>query len=337
MDELDLLFEGVMVVTKGTIVGATVCPMQAFDDAQIAVTASGVSEVLTRAGEDMLVRFTYPLQEMMVRFTTPLELVPAGEAAQDGVQAAAGRDVAPTPSPAPLDGVTAAGAGLAPLAPPAAWFDQPEPDEPTPLTVADDGRVYGHAAVFGTCHIGLPGCTTPPKSHSGYAYFNLGEVVTAEGTRVACGKITVGTGHADLRASRQQTLAHYDDTGTAAADVVVRDGKHGPWVCGAVRPDVDAARVRELTAAPVSGDWRPINGHLELVGLLAVNVPGFPVPRQRALAASVGDGEYETVALVAAGIVTPERVAAHRRQMADLRARALGPNALVQLAARARG
>jgi hypothetical protein len=88
----------------------------------------------------------------------------------------------------------------------------------------------------------------------------------------------------------------------------------------------------------VSGDWRPINGHLELVGLLAVNVPGFPVPRQRALAASVGDeGEYETLALVAAGIVTPERIASHRSAMADLRARALGPDALAQLAARAHG
>jgi len=322
MDELELMFFGVMVVVKGTILGATICPFQAFDDA----TIQNVEPVAAAAGKPLTLRITRALHA--------------------AVAASAGA-TAPVPAPAelpapgaglpPLEGVTAAGAGLVPAAPPLAWFEMPEPDEPTPLTVTDDGQVYGHAALFGTCHIGLPGCTTPPKSQSGYAYFNLGEVVTAEGTRVACGKITVGTGHADLRASRQQTLEHYDNTGTAVADVVARDGRHGPWVCGALRGDVDASRVRELTAAPVSGDWRPINGHLEMVGLLAVNVPGFPVPRQRALAASVGEGEYETLALVAAGIVTPERVAAHSRAMADLRARALGPGALAQLAARAHG
>ena len=36
----------------------------------------------------------------------------------------------------------------------------------------------------------------------------------------------------------------------------------------------------------VSGDWRRIGGKLRLVGLLTVNVPGYPVPRQRALIAS---------------------------------------------------
>lgn len=32
----------------------------------------------------------------------------------------------------------------------------------------------------------------------------------------------------------------------------------------------------------VSGDWRKIGSSLELVGILAVNTPGFPVPRARA-------------------------------------------------------
>lgn len=321
MDEWELMWEGVMVVLKGTILGATVCPMQAFDDADIAVAAS--CQVITRKGEPVLLRFTFPFDAQSVAASAALT--------DEAIAAISSTSFVPTAS----DGITASAAGLAPVHPPAEWFAVAEASEPTPITVDDDGRVYGHAALWGTCHIGLPGCTTPPRSESSYAYFNLGEVVTAEGTRVSCGKITLGTGHADLRASRTQAMEHYDDTGTVVADVVARDGKHGPWVCGALRPDVDAARVREFRAAPVSGDWRPTNGHLELVGLLSVNVPGFPVPRQRALAASAGDGDYETVALVAAGVLTPERVERAKGAMAELRARAVYPSEMRDLAARA--
>lgn len=53
-----------------------------------------------------------------------------------------------------------------------------------------------------------------------------------------------------------------------------------------------------MAAGGISGDWRSIGGHLELVAALAVNVPGFPVPRP-ALAASAG----RQTALVAAGVV----------------------------------
>jgi hypothetical protein len=64
-----------------------------------------------------------------------------------------------------------------------------------------------------------------------------------------------------------------------------------------VRPGADPLKVYELQAAgQVSGDWRRIGGQLRLVGLLAVNVPGFPVPKMRARVAS---GEPQ--ALVAAG------------------------------------
>jgi hypothetical protein len=60
-----------------------------------------------------------------------------------------------------------------------------------------------------------------------------------------------------------------------------------------------------------------VNGQgLELIGLLAVNVPGFPVPRPRALAASADDGHMETVSLVAAGIA---EIFAERTEEDDLR------------------
>jgi hypothetical protein len=61
--------------------------------------------------------------------------------------------------------------------------------------------------------------------------------------------------------------------------------------------------VYELQAAgQVSGDWRRIGGQLRLVGLLAVNVPGFPVPKMRARAVAASGQQEKTVqALVAAG------------------------------------
>ena len=61
------------------------------------------------------------------------------------------------------------------------------------------------------------------------------------------------------------------------------------------RPDVDESRLRAIRASSVSGDWRPINGGLELVAISAVNVPGIPIPPAR-----VASGL--TVALVAAGV-----------------------------------
>jgi hypothetical protein len=47
----------------------------------------------------------------------------------------------------------------------------------------------------------------------------------------------------------------------------------------------------------LSGDWRKFGNGLRLVALLAVNVPGFPVPRTKT-ASSRG----RQVALVAAGV-----------------------------------
>jgi hypothetical protein len=82
------------------------------------------------------------------------------------------------------------------------------------------------------------------------------------------------------------------------ADVSVGNDAHGIWVAGSVRPGTPVERIHELRASgQVSGDWRNIGGHLRLVGLLAVNVPGFPVPKVRAKYT----GGHQ-LALVAAGL-----------------------------------
>lgn len=187
-------------------------------------------------------------------------------------------------------------AAAGPEFPPAAWFTADLPG-PTPLTITDDGRVFGHLATWGTCHVGFSGqCVTPPRSRTGYALFRLGAVRTAEGEDVAVGHATLGTGHAALSADLSAALAHYDDTGTVVADLAAGDDAHGVWVAGAMRPDATPEQVRAFRSASLSGDWRRHGGALELVAALAVNVPGFPVPRTRSLAAS-----GVPVSLVAAG------------------------------------
>lgn len=201
-------------------------------------------------------------------------------------------------------------AGAAPLHPPASWFDDPVLDGPTALEVTSEGRVFGHAALWDSCHIANPHgagvCVTPPRSGSNYAYFHLGQIETEEGGYVAVGQITLDAPHAPLKAGLADATRHYDHSGTATADVRVGEDAYGIWIAGAVRSDAEPEKVRALAAAKISGDWRSMRGRLELVGLLAVNVPGFPVPR---VSARVASGEVaepledDRLALVAAGIV----------------------------------
>ena len=194
------------------------------------------------------------------------------------------------------DSLTAA---AIPTAPPEAWFKDPQLTGPTALVVEDDGRVYGHIAAWGTCHIGQVGkCVEPPTSASNYAYFRTGALRTAEGTSVAVGHLTMGTGHAGPRDSANAAAEHYDNTGTVFADVAAGEDAYGIWVAGSLRPGITAEQVRVARSAPISGDWRTIRGSLELVGALAVNVPGFPVPRPQGLLAS---GEVRS--LQASGVV----------------------------------
>lgn len=197
-------------------------------------------------------------------------------------------------------------AAAIPTAPPEAWFKDPGLTGPTALVIGDDGRVYGHIAAWGTCHIGQIGkCVEPPTSPSNYAYFRTGALQTAEGTSVAVGHLTMDTGHAGPRDSATQAAAHYDNTGYVFADVAAGEDAYGIWVAGSLRPGIPAERVRIARSAPISGDWRTIRGSLELVGALAVNVPGFPVPRPRGLLAS---GEVKS--LLASGVVAHDDQAA---------------------------
>jgi hypothetical protein len=215
-------------------------------------------------------------------------------AAEDGVYEEA------TDDPDALSAALVASA--APVVPPREWFDNPKLSGPTPITVTDDGRVFGHIAAWNTSHIGLPGNTRPPRSRSNYKYFRTGVVRTDDGSDVAVGQLTLAGGHADMHASAAAAVKHYDDTASAMADVAAGEDAFGIWVAGALRPDATPEQVRALRASAPSGDWRPIGGRLELVAVCQVNVPGFPVAR----------------ACMASGAVTA-LVAAGARPLAEMR------------------
>lgn len=179
-------------------------------------------------------------------------------------------------------------------------FADPKLDRPTALTVTADGRVFGHLAKWGTCHIGHTGqCVTPPSSARAYEFFHQGVVPTDDGD-LPVGKITLGTGHAQLGDNAMAAAAHYDNTGAVVATVRAGEDAHGIYLAGRIVPGTSPERVDELRRSGVSGDWRGVDGSMELVAALAVNVPGFPIPRTEQLTAAGG-----VQSLIAAGVVAP--------------------------------
>ena len=189
------------------------------------------------------------------------------------------------------------------------WFSDPGLKEPSPVTVTADGRVYGHVAAWGTCHIAYSQntgqCVTPPTSDTGYQYFHLSVIETDEGL-LSVGRLTVDTTHAGHKLNASATAQHYENTGAAAAFVRAGEDSHGIWVAGIVNPDATPAQVRALRSSPLSGDWRNVNGNLEMVGALSVNVPGFPIPRPQGMLTASGG----LSTLVASGMLAPEKVLA---------------------------
>lgn len=199
-------------------------------------------------------------------------------------------------TPVEAEAIVACGsiAASIPVVPPATWFANPALDKATPLTVDENGRVFGHIAAWHTDHIGMSNGVRAPRSRTNYAYFHTGVVRTDDNKDVPVGQLTLAGGHAPLEASARDAVKHYDDTASAIADVHAGEDAFGIWVAGALRPGTTPEQVRVFRASAPSGDWRPIKGHLELVAVCQVNVPGFPIARAR-----VASGQI--YALVAAG------------------------------------
>ncbi len=259
------------------------------------------------------------------------------------------------PTADPVEPVAAALA--IPARPPSAWFSEPEPTAgddrlieqidggwAVPLTITDDGQVFGHIARRDQAHRGYAGRhVPPPTSATNYREFHVGSVVCEDGTHVATGAMTVGCDHAPESMALLAARDFYAHSGMGWCDGRIVDGEFGPWFAGALRPGLTDDDVRVLRALAPSGDWRPQNGSLEMCAVLAVNVPGFPIARESlaasalphpapALAAArVGlDAEGGLSSLVAAGMVTRCGECAERERQ---RAQEVGQDRVVTLMA----
>jgi hypothetical protein len=268
-----------ITVTKGKIAATTLCPVPAFADAYVVVDGQDMINPENRAPstDTAIAASAWRAQELGDESCLPCA----------GVQ--------------PEEAITAASTPTS-IHRPTAWFKNPELTHATPLTIEDDGHVYGHLAAWGTCHTGFANqCIQPPHSAQDYAYFHVGVVRTMDDDQkvqtMPVGHITMGEGgHASMGLSAEEAAAHYDNTNTVVADVTAGEDQFGIWVNGAVRRTATPEQIEALHASPLSGDWRSINGKLELVAALAVNTPGFPIPRAR-----VASGA--PLALTAAGVV----------------------------------
>jgi hypothetical protein len=270
-------------IRAGRVMGVTICPFPAFEGAYIEVPSLVAdSYVLTPSFDNLNNDGRWP---SIVNHDTPFR------------------------KPRAL------AASAFPVEPPSEWFADPLLSEKTPLTIESNGHIYGHMASWDECHTAFNGqCIKAPRSQTDYSYFRLGAVLCDDETLVATGPITMGTGHAELWLNADAARSHYDNTGTAMADVICGEDQFGIWFSGAMSPDADEVAIRRLRGSVLSGDWRDRGGHLELIAALAVNTPGFPVTRPIVRVAS---GWPQ--AMVAAGMVTehtikkqPTEAAAHR-------------------------
>lgn len=238
----------------------------------------------------------YGLDPSAVTYTGPVVF--------DRIRVAIGDDVVDYP----LGGGDAVLVASAADLPPVEWFEDPQLAEGTPITVTDDGRVYGHLALWNTCHTGIADrCRTPPRSACNYAEYRVhgarartesGEVVTVPVGYGSVSKAMGVGGHAASRSgmSIADVTAHYDNTCTAAMELAAGEDEHGIWVAGRLMPGLDPDTEYKARGAALSGDWRKRRGNLELVAALAVNYPGFPVPYK----ALVAGGEPQVI--LAAGV-----------------------------------
>lgn len=323
-------------VIAGKIMGATMVPFPAFEDAVI--------EAVAASGETVLAWNVVNGEKV----ATPAEILRAGVSHDEG---GARRYFT---HPQPLDGtaperknpdpvvrseLTASAVLNIPNVPPAEWFDDPQfgtsdtdddrlvfqlhtQSYACPITITEDGRVFGHIATWDSCHVGFEDvCVPPPRSQTNYAMFLLHElpVEGCDCDTLAIGHLTIGGGHADKHAKLRAATEHYDNVASAWADVAAGEDHIGIWIAGTVRPGTTEEQLRLARSLAPSGDWRRHGGNLELVAVCQVNVPGYPITR-RSAEAYVAGGQPMT--LIASGPVAPsdDRLAVLERRMAAVEA-----------------
>jgi hypothetical protein len=283
-DEFDIneaMQAGTEKITEARIMGATLCPFPAFQEAMLELIASGDLTVLVASA------YGEPMNGSHVRANTPLKQ-------------------------ADMESLVASATATVEMAvPSASWFAHaPAQDGAYATRVESDGRIHGYVAEWGTCHIGFTGkCVSPPRSQCSYSRFATGTRTTVDGKLVPTGRVFIGGEHAPTTRgfAADKAVDFYATTSAAVADVSVHEDEYGIYVAGAVRPDATAKQIEALRASDLSPDWRSFSGEgLEMVAILAVNCSGFNVPGLVASARG-WTGEFdergEITSLVASGAV----------------------------------
>lgn len=273
-----------LVITQASIGQFTLAPFAAFPGAYLELDEETPAEE------------TPPAQTAAAPRSDPAMLRLAGE---DGC--------------APCDAATYTGrtvvasAGIAPELPPATWFNRVEQANPARHVYlgrhpdgTPTGQVWGYIAEWGVCHSAIGDrCVVAPRlGERGYdTFMSQGVTMTADGREVGTGILTFGGGHANLALGVTAALAHYDNAGTAYADVRVGEDDFGIWFAGAMRSDLTREQIEQFGRHPLSGDWRANQGDtsVRFVAALSVNTPGYSIGA-RAHVASSGQR-----AIVAAG------------------------------------
>lgn len=192
------------------------------------------------------------------------------------------------------------GEGMAPLYPPAHFFEPPAdmaPDQK--ITVVTDGpdrgRVFGYVAHKGTYLLnGDPSDPwTPPPSPTNYVDAMQGDTVLADGSTLKTANIGGGVNHARLSASFEGAVRHNENTASNLMRVRYGADDKGIWAAGVLWPDVSERDVAMIRANALSGDWRWRQEYraYDMAGSQLVPHPGLPLRRVAAL----GDGEHPAI------------------------------------------
>jgi hypothetical protein len=195
-----------------------------------------------------------------------------------------------------------------PLAAPADWFMYPGFTGPTGWTVTEDGRVFGHAGLFegvegATPHIGwyMSGRRFFAPRDAQYDRHNSKVYRVREGYDIGVGLVVIDTNHAptDRSTTAGQAMDHYANTGARVAYVRAGSDRWGTWVAGTLVPGLTPEQLVNVRALSLSGDWREIDGKVQFICGLGVNVEALHVPRQ------VTGEDGRILAMVAACPVPP--------------------------------
>ncbi|MER7115433.1 phage minor head protein [Saccharomonospora azurea] len=170
--------------------------------------------------------------------------------------------------------IVAQGVANAPKDPHPVRFDQRPLDGPTPITVTADGQIYGHIALWNTCHRGIRGeCVTPPRSKIDYAAFHQYPYPDTGNQVASVGFLLAGCDHAAIDASEAEARDYHERACTRVAAVRAYEDDHGIQVTGVLVPGVTEDLVADLRH--ISGEWRAVS--LELMAAVGVDDPGYPV------------------------------------------------------------